>query len=338
MSMQIGIMLRGQYPNGADMAAGSDELIAQARFADRLGYASITKGSHYSTDGYQALQQLPLLARLSGEVTRARLNAGIVLLPLHKPLDVAEQLATIDILSHGRLIFGVGIGYRDVEFHAFGTERRHRGRRTDENLVAIRRLWTEDRVTMKGSHFSLEDAVCNPKPLQRPHPPIWVGANADVALRRAVELGTCWYINPHNTISTLVRQVDLYRRMLDEAGKPFPDELPMRREAFVARTRAEAIRLAGPFVARKYANYHATGQSDELPDGETLAGDFDDLVGDRFLIGTPDEVAAAMLDINRRLGVNHLILSMEWAGMEPSVARDCMQLMAEEVIPVVRNG
>lgn len=338
MPMQIGVMLRGQYPMGADMAACADELIEQAKMADRLGYASITKGSHYSTPDYQALQQFPVLARLSGEVKNARLNAGIVLLPLHKPLDIAEQLATIDILSNGRLIFGVGIGYREVEFKAFGTTMKERGKRATEALIAIKRLWSEDVVSMKGSHFELEEAVCWPKPIQKPNPPIWIGANANAALKRAVEHGDCWYINPHTTIETLVGQVEVYKRMLDEAGKPFPTEFPMRREAFVAPTREEAVRLAGPFVSKKYAAYHSTGQSDQLPEGETLAGGFEELVGDRFLIGSPDDVTEQMIDINKRLGVNHVILSMEWAGMEKNVAMDCMQLMAEEVIPRVRQA
>ena len=85
MSIDIGVMLRGQYPFGVDMAHMAEDLLEQARLADRLGYDSITKGSHYSTPDYQALQQIPLLARLTGEVKRARLNAGIVILPLHKP-------------------------------------------------------------------------------------------------------------------------------------------------------------------------------------------------------------------------------------------------------------
>ena len=112
----------------------------------------------------------------------------------------------------------------------------------------------------------------------------------------------------------------------------------MRREAFVAPTRDEAVRLAGPFVSKKYASYHETGQSDQLPKGETLAGGFEELVGDRFLIGSPDEVVEQMIDINKRLGVNHLILSMEWAGMDKAVAMDCMQLMAEEVMPQVKRA
>ncbi|MBH68904.1 MAG: LLM class flavin-dependent oxidoreductase [Rhodospirillaceae bacterium] len=338
MSLVIGIMLRGQYSFGVDMVDMASGLLEQARLADKLGYASITKGSHYSTPYYQALQQLPILARLTGEVKTARLNAGIVILPLHKPLDIAEQLATIDILSNGRLIFGVGIGYREVEFNAFGMTHKERGVRTTENLIAIKRLWSENSVTMKGSHFWLRDAVCWPKPMQKPTPPIWIGANADRALKRAAELGDCWYINPHTTIETLTKQVEVYKRELDIVGKPFPKEFPMRREAFVAPTRSEALRLAAPFVAKKYASYHATGQSDQLPKGESLSGDFNDLVGDRFLIGSPEEVADQIININRKLGVNHLILSMEWTGMEKSIATDCLHLMAEEVFPKVSQA
>lgn len=338
MSLEIGIMLRGQYPFGSDMVLMAEELIEQARMADRLGYASITKGSHYSTPDYQALQQFPILARLTGEVKRARLNAGIIILPLHKPLDIAEQMATLDILSNGRMIFGVGIGYREVEFNAFGTTQKDRGKRTTENLIAIKRLWSEECVTMSGTHFELNEAVCWPKPIQKPNPPIWIGANADIALKRAAEYGDCWYINPHTTIETLVKQVDLYKGLLDKLGKPFPTEFPMRREAFVARTKDEAMRLASPFLAKKYASYHATGQSDQLPEGESLSGDFEKLVGDRFLIGSPDEVAEQMISINKKLGVNHLIVSMEWAGMDKSMATDCMQLMAEEVFPKVNQA
>lgn len=338
MSIDIGVMLRGQYPFEADMFKMAEELIEQARLADKLGYASITKGSHYSTSDYQALQQLPILARLTGEVKNARLNAGIIILPLHKPLDIAEQLSTIDILSNGRLIFGVGIGYREVEFNAFGMTHKERGSRTTENLIAIKRLWSEDSVTMQGTHFSLNEAVCWPKPLQKPNPPIWIGANADRALKRAAELGDCWYINPHTTLATLERQTEVYKRELDRIKKPFPTEFPMRREAFVAPTREEALRLAAPFLAKKYESYHATGQSEQLPEGESLGGDFNDIVGDRFLIGSPNEVAEQIININKKLGVNHLILSMEWSGMEKSVAMDCMQLMAEEVFPKVKQG
>ena len=94
----------------------------------------------------------------------------MLLLALHKPLDVAEQLGTLDIMTNGKLIFGCGVGYRDIEFAAFGTSKKERASRFEENLAAVKRLWTEETVTMKGSHFELIEAGCSAKPVQKPTP------------------------------------------------------------------------------------------------------------------------------------------------------------------------
>src|SRR2546427_11793937 len=99
---------------------------------------------------------------------------------------------------------------------------------------------------MVGSPFTLQGASVPTKPLQKPYPPIWIGANADPAVRRAARLGDCWYVNPHNRIDTIVRQVEVYKRALDACGKPFPRELPAPREVFVARSRAQTLRLWQP--------------------------------------------------------------------------------------------
>ncbi len=336
---QFGIALRGQYPLEDDIRSRFEELAAQARTANDLGYDSITKTSHHSTHPFQALQQLPVLARLTAEAPNVRLNAGIVLLSLYTPLEIAEQLATLDVMSGGRLIFGAALGYRDVEFKAFGSLKTRRGKRFEENLIAIKRLWAEDTVDMVGEHFELAGASCLPKPIQKPHPPIWIGANADIALKRAARLGDCWYINPHNRIDTLERQIEIYQRALDDVGKPFPDELPMRREVFVARTKEEALRLCRPYLEKKYAAYHDWGQDREMPEGDNdLGQNFEALLGDRFLIGSPQEVSEQILRLHKRLGVNHLIMSIEWAGMPQSLVLETMQLIAEEVFPNVTTG
>ncbi len=337
--MQFGLMTRGQYPLGDDMQHRFRELAEQVRAADRLGFASLTKGSHYSAHPYQDFQQLPYLTRMMAEAPNLRLNAGIILLPLHKPLDLAEQLATMDVMSGGRMIAGVGLGYRDVEFDGFGTVRADRIRRFEENLEAIKRLWTEDTVSMEGSHFALREASCPTKPVQKPHPPIWVGANANSAIRRAARLGTCWYINPHNRISTILEQLDVYRRALDELDKPMPEELPIRREVFVADSREDAIRLCGPQLAGKYAVYAAWGQGKAMPAGDAdLTAAFDDLARDRFLIGSPDEVAEQMIALARATGVNHIVMSVQWSGMAQSLTLETLQRLAEDVFPKVRQG
>ena len=242
------------------------------------------------------------------------------------------------MISGGKLIFGAALGYREVEYKAFGADRTRRGALLEENLSAIKRLWTEERVDMVGSHFELDGASCSIKPLQKPHPPIWIGANADVAIRRAARLGDCWYVNPHNSLATTDRQLDVYKEALAEAGKPFPEEFPMRREVFVAGSRDEALRLCGPYLAGKYKSYRDWGQHLEMPDDDGLAESFDELVGDRFLLGSPDEVAEQIIGLGRRLGVNHLVMSVQWPGMPHALALDTMHMLAEQVFPQVREA
>ena len=334
---QFGLVIRGQAEPGEDISRRFQETLTFVRLADRLGFDSITKTAHYSAHPFQALQLVPMLARFAAEAPRMRLNAGVLLLPLLSPLHVAEEFATLDVITGGKIILGVGLGYRDVEFKAFGVPRSQRAKRFEANLEAILRLWTEEKVRMKTPYFELDDASCLPKPLQKPHPPIWIGANAEPAIERAARMGDCWYIGPAVEIATVERQMELYRRTLDSVGKPFPTELPMRREVFVAKTKAEAIRLCAPYLGQKYAAYHAWRQ--DMPSGDSgLGQEFDALIGDRFFIGSPDEVAEQIIAMHRRLGANHIVMSTEWAGMPESLAIETIEMIAKEVFPRVRQG
>ena len=255
--MKYGLFIRGQYrANETNMQARFEELMEQVRIAEKLGFDDLISGMHYAGYPLQQFQLIPFLSRAMAETKRMRLITGIVLLSLHKPLDIAEQLSSIDVMSGGRLVFGCGLGYREVEFQGFGTTTKERVPRLIENLEAIKRLWTEDHVTMKGSHFELSKTTLSLKPLQKPHPPIWMGANADAAVRRAAEIVDTWFINPHQRIDTIERQLDIYKFALEEFGKPFPDELPMMREIFVAETRQKAKEIARPYLEEKYKVYH----------------------------------------------------------------------------------
>src|SRR5712691_8871843 len=336
--MELSLIIRGQHPAGEDMRARLADDIDLVMRAEELGFNALVKGSHYSAHPLQSVQQIPFLAQAAVLAPKLRLICGLVLLPLHKPLDIAEQLATLDIMCGGKLVFGCGIGYRDVEFKAFGVTRREAAARFEECLLAVKRLWTEDFVDMTRSHFELDHANCTVKPLQKPRPPIWIGANADVAIRRAARLGDCWYINPHSTLTTLERQIEIYKRALDECGKAFPRELPMRREVFVAPTRAEAIRRAQPYLEEKYKAYRAWGQDKVMPAGDDFDHGFADLLEDRFLLGSPSEVAEQIVRLYRRLGVNHIVASIHWPGMPNSLALDQLQILAEDVMPQVRQA
>ncbi|MFZ8898299.1 MAG: LLM class flavin-dependent oxidoreductase [Alphaproteobacteria bacterium] len=339
-NIRFSLFNRGQNPLGDDMHARFQEACEQARLADTLGFDTLMKGSHYSAYPLLDFQQVPFLSRIMAEAPNLRLCAGIVLLPLHKPLDVAETFANIDVMSGGKLIFGVGVGYREVEFQAFGTTMKGAGQRLEENLEAVKRLWTEEKVTMQGSHFNLIDASCPVKPLQKPMPPIWVGANADKAIIRAARVADAWFVNPHNRIDTIARQMDVYKKALEDAGKSdLPEDFPMMREVVVARSREEAMRMAEPFLKAKYDAYHEWGQDKVMPKGDDNLGlIFDELVKDRFLFGSPEEVSNQIIDIVRNFGVNHFVFGVQFPGMPQSMVLDQMQLLAEEVFPAVRSG
>src|ERR1700675_4299197 len=172
--MQLSLIVRGQHPPGDSVGHLRDDL-ELVRRADEVGFDGIVKGSHYSAHPFQSVQQIPFLAYAAAIAPRLGLLWGLVQLPLPKPLDLAEQLATLDIMSNGKLVFGCGIGYRDVEFKAFGVPRAGLSARFEECLEAVRRLLTEEFVTMTGTHFALDRATCTVKPLQKPSPPIWIG-------------------------------------------------------------------------------------------------------------------------------------------------------------------
>ena len=122
--IQVGLMTRGQFPQGDDMQLRFEEMSEQVRLADKLGFSCITKGMHYSSWPLQDIQMVPYLSRIMAETKRMRINMGIVLLALHKPLDFAELVATMDVLSGGRIIFGAALGYREVELKSFGVQKK----------------------------------------------------------------------------------------------------------------------------------------------------------------------------------------------------------------------
>jgi alkanesulfonate monooxygenase SsuD/methylene tetrahydromethanopterin reductase-like flavin-dependent oxidoreductase (luciferase family) len=273
------------------------------------------------------------------EAPNLRLNAGVVLLSLHNPLEVAEYFATMDLMSGGRVIFGCALGYREVEYKGFGVEKGEGVARFEENLEAVKRLWTGEKVSMAGAQFELDEAVVSVPLVQEPHPPIWIGANVDNAVKRAARLGDCWYLNPHQKLETLTRQMDLYREELQSLGKPFPEELPIRREVFCARSHDEAVAVAGPYIKSMYDLYATWGQDKAMAEGDRdITMDYDELARDRFIVGDADEVAEEMLRYNGVLGVNHIIMSVQGVGMPQGQVLDTFHLMAEEVFPKVRRA
>lgn len=334
--MRFGVSLLGlaQQPRTEDMVQRFEELLAFVHTARDEGLDHLTTGQHYLTDPFQQFQPAPLLGRLIPESGDMRLVSTLVA-TLHRPVDLAETWATLDVLSGGRITLSLALGYRAEEYTAFGVAPEKRLRHFKDTVTTLRQLWTEERVTYRGEGFSLEDASVTLRPTQRPHPPIWIAANADQAIERAARWGLPWNINAHARIETIVRQVALYRAAADDAGHPFQG-LPMSREMFCAPTREEAIAHAGPFLAQKYDAYDRWGQDEALPGDEEFAVPFEDLARDRFVIGDPDDCARE-IERYRQLGVQDLHLRMNWPGMSLETALDGLQLFTREVVPRFRG-
>ncbi|HXH09166.1 MAG TPA: LLM class flavin-dependent oxidoreductase [Alphaproteobacteria bacterium] len=331
--MQFGLQLNSQHPATDNIRRRLEELIEQVRLAQRVGFHSIVAPQHYLAAPFHMLQPLPLLARLAAEAGDMRLIAGIILLALQQPVALAEEVGTLDAICNGRFTLGVALGYRDVEFQAFGVAKQDAVPRMIEALTVLKRLWTEDTVEHRGRFFTLPGVTLTTRPVQRPHPPIWMGADNDAAVKRAARLADTWYINPHAKLETLERQMALYRNTLDEVGKAFPTELPIRRELFVAKDRETALRICMPYLERKYQTYVAWGQSGALPQGDTLDLPFETLRDQRFIIGSPEDCIEQLQHYHERLGANHFLLRIQWAGMPQEQVLEAIALFGEQVIP-----
>ena len=334
--MKIGFFVTNQYLPGESMPQKLQESVEQVRQARAAGFDLICTGQHYLAAPYQMSASIPLLARLAAEAGDMEVAATVILLPLHNPVELAESVATMDAICNGRFILGIGLGYRDEEYAAFGVERDQRVSRMREALEVMKLLWTEDEVDFQGRHFRVPKTNPATRPVQKPHPPIWVAANNDVAIRRAARWGYPWLINPHATVPMVADQWAKYLAALERYGQPTPETLPMMRELYVAPDRETAYLESEPYLAPKYEAYAAWGQDKALPGEETFRIPYQDLAQDRFLLGSPEDVVREIQRYERELGVNYLIFRLQWPGMPQEQVLRQIDLMGREVIPRVK--
>jgi len=335
--MKIGIFLTSQQPPGADMIAALDNQYAMTRLARDRGWDAVATGQHYLSEGVRQVQLIPMLARLAAEAGEMTGIAGILLAGLHNPVLVAESIASLDAIWRGNFIFGIGLGYRDVEFDAFNVPRGQRVRRFEECIELVKRLWTEDKVTAHTDVCTLNRVTLTARPIQTPHPPIWVAANSDAAVKRAARIGDTWFINPHATTSTIKAQMALYRAELARVGKPFPKVLPFFKEIFCAKDKATALEMAGPYLSEKYKTYAAWGQDAVLPGNDSFRQPLEALLRDRFILGSPEDCWEQLRPCWEEVGATFLVLRTNWSGMPIGHSLASMRLISDELLPALRK-
>jgi probable F420-dependent oxidoreductase len=316
--MDIGVTMPTRGP-----LATRDAIATLAKRAEEQGFAHLSVADHlvvprsidsrypYSATGAwpggasgACVDQFTLLAFLAAITTRPRLVSAVTVVPYRGAVHTAKIVATIDVLSEGRAVFGVGAGWMREEFEALNTPPfEERGRVTDEWLQACKLLWTEDDPRFEGRHLRFADISFLPKPVQQPHPPIWVGGESQPALRRTARYGDVWFPignNPHHPLDTVARFKDGLARLHQLAEKHGRDPA--------------TIGLAF------YANWFDETRTVRLDDGAR-----------HILTGTAAEVAEDIAAL-AELGVTDLVLNTQRDTLEQSLA--CMQYIADEIRPL----
>ncbi len=305
--------------------ATRENIVALARRGEELGFNYIAIPDHIvipraiaspypynpqrkmvGADSGDCLEQLVLMAYLAAATSRIRLLTSVMVVPHRNPVHTAKALATIDVLSQGRVTVGCGAGWMDEEFKAIGVPPfAERGKVTDEYLRVFKTLWTEDDPRFAGQYANFQDISFLPKPAQKPHPPLWIGGESPAALRRVVALGDAWYpigSNPQFPLDTLER----YSQAL--AG--------LRQAATNAKRDSASIDLA------YWAPWYRDGHTGTLADGQR-----------QILTGSDAEVAQDMRAL-RALGVRHLLFSFVRHTLDDSIA--AMERFTAKVLPLVR--
>jgi alkanesulfonate monooxygenase SsuD/methylene tetrahydromethanopterin reductase-like flavin-dependent oxidoreductase (luciferase family) len=335
--VDIGVFLGSQYAADEDIVVAVQDLIEQTRLIRDTGYDAIWLGQHFLSHPAQYLQTTPLLSRLSAEAGDMNVGTNLLLLPMLSPVDVAEQYATLDVITGGKLILGVGLGYRAEEFAAMQLDKKDRVGRLVEGVEILKRLWTEDHVTFHGKHFNLDDVSIAPKPAQSPRPEIWFGATADKAIQRAATHADAWIATSMTEWGEMKRQVELYHQARADAGLAKEVRFAKCVELYVGDDKDSALREAEPFIGAKYKAYYSWGMGDNVP-GESGAGisDFGELTKNRFIVGGVQDVIEDCLYHRDELGVTDLIVRLNFPGMPKALVRRNIERFATEVIPHVR--
>jgi alkanesulfonate monooxygenase SsuD/methylene tetrahydromethanopterin reductase-like flavin-dependent oxidoreductase (luciferase family) len=330
--MKFGLFGSAQARRGGadlDSGQGFKDFIEYNVEAEALGYASTFVVEHHFTGFGQVSASLNLLTWVAARTKTLRLGTAVIVLPWHNPVLLAEQAATIDLLSGGRLEFGVGKGYRHNEFASFCIPMDEAEARFEESLALIVKSWTsEERFSHRGRFWNFDDIIVEPPTAQKPHPPIWMAAGSPDSIRKVARRGYKLLLDQLASTSLAIERFHIYKAEVEACGRPFdPMDVGVCRAFYVAKNaddkaRAIEARLANQQrLAKLAAVPGSTVKSSMLSFDHTL-----DAAGESAMYGTPGEIAAKLAAL-RAAGVEHVLLN------GPAGSRENLRAFAREVMP-----
>jgi alkanesulfonate monooxygenase SsuD/methylene tetrahydromethanopterin reductase-like flavin-dependent oxidoreductase (luciferase family) len=314
------------------------EAIELAVVAEDLGFDSVwTSEHHFVDDGYLP-SVLALSAAIAARTDRVAIGTALLLAPLLDPVRVAEDAAVVDLVSGGRLILGVGLGWREEEFEGLGVRLEERGRRLEDAIVVYRQAWSGELVR-GGVLLRYPGVPVRPLPARPGGPPLWVGAMSDPAVRRAGRLGD-GFMATEVTASSLGEQVALARQARAEAGGVDDLAISVHLPTFAwhGLDAWDRVRDHHRYVAWKYDDMdEARGRAGPPPSPPPMGSPQEEALREQILLGEPAEVATRIAALADAAGGDlHFIARLYWPGMDPGVQREAMAIFAEEVIPELR--
>lgn len=346
--MKFGVGTLPDYHPDTDGTPGEylRNLLDLLASSEALGFDAIWANEHHF-DAFGGVIPSPpvLLAALAERTRRVRLGTSIVVLPLYAPLEVAEQLAMVDLLSGGRLEFGVGRGYVPYDYEALGLAFEEGQARTTESLELILKAWSGEPFTHQGRYYSAGPLTVWPQPEQRPHPPVWIACSNNPqsfawTARQGYNLLTIPYIKSVDQTAALTR---VYRDAWAESGRdPAAYQIGSLYHV-VVDTDGAAARRRAEVAMRRYMEANLDAQS-LSPAGAAAARarrvalSIDTMVAEgRMIAGTPAECTAMIARLQAEIGFTLLYGQLQFGGIDFPTARRSMELFAQEVIPSLRG-
>ena len=311
-----------------DTAQSYYDFIEYVIEAEALGYHSTFTAEHHFTGYGQISATLNLLTWLGAKTSTIRLGTAVLVLPWHNPVLVAEQVATIDVLTGGRVDLGIGKGYRSVEFKSFCVPQEEAGARFTEALDLMRKSWiSKERFSYHGKYWHFDDIIVEPPVQQQPHPPLWMAAGTEPSIREAARNDCCLLVDQFCSLDTVGERLGWYRDEVQKLGRKFdPKTVGIARAFFVAHNEQEKETALDNRIAAQQKLVTVSGNSPSDRKASILTfEDTRESSEEAALIGRPDEIAAKIEKL-KGMGVEYLLLN-------GGGSRENLRRFAREVIP-----
>jgi alkanesulfonate monooxygenase SsuD/methylene tetrahydromethanopterin reductase-like flavin-dependent oxidoreductase (luciferase family) len=326
------------WPDGADMVRVYNEIVAEAQMAESVGFDScLITEHHQQADGYFP-NPLMVSAGVARQTTTLKVGTCCALAPLYNPIRLTEDAALLDVISGGRLLLTLGASYVSEDLAAFGVDASKRGALMEDTVRFLLEAWTQDNLDFDGEVYHFKNMRVTPKPVQKPRPPVWLGAWTPQGLRRAGRLGDGWTTDTVNTLQTFKGFADIYRPAAEEHGKT--PAISVLRECWVAPSTEQALEEYAEYAMASHRFYYEAGAYSPLVDPwitELKSTDeftYDKVAPDRFIVGSPEDCIAEIERWYEELGCGYFVLRFRHpTGPSHEKALAAIKLFGEQVIP-----